>query len=239
MDVSTSGRWLERQIVALKRAETPRARWLKRRVQALMRAEVPVIPGVHRALWRGHVLGTNAYDFIARTLYYSPLFRARCEQVGARLLIYGGVPYIAGDLRIFVGDDCMIAGKTTLAAASRFDAPTLRLGNRTNIGYGVTISVAQSVTIGSFVRVANNVTIMDNPGHPLDAVARRSQPIKEEQAKPVVIGDDVWIGTGAVILPGVHIGNGAIVGAHAVVTRDVPAGGIVGGNPAKLLRTIS
>lgn len=55
--------------------------------------------------------------------------------------------------------------------------------------------------------------------------------------KPIVIGDNVWIATGATVLPGVHIGNGAIVGAMAVVSRDVPAGAVVAGNPAEIVRS--
>ena len=55
----------------------------------------------------------------------------------------------------------------------------------------------------------------------------------------MVIADDAWLGTNAVILPGVRVGNGAVVGAGAVVTKDVPANAIVVGNPARLLRTRS
>ena len=57
-----------------------------------------------------------------------------------------------------------------------------------------------------------------------------------QEARPVVIGDDVWIGGRVIILPGVTIGNGAILGAGAVVTHDVPSYAIVGGNPAKIIK---
>jgi maltose O-acetyltransferase len=68
--------------------------------------------------------------------------------------------------------------------------------------------------------------------HPLDAAERRKGP---EYAKPITIGADCWIGGGAIICPGVTIGDRAIVGAGAVVTKDVPADAIVGGNPARPL----
>lgn len=55
-------------------------------------------------------------------------------------------------------------------------------------------------------------------------------------SKPVVIGDDVWIGTGSIILPGVNIGNGSVISAGSVVTKSVPEMCLVGGNPAKVIR---
>ena len=66
--------------------------------------------------------------------------------------------------------------------------------------------------------------------HPLDPAHRRTG---LERARPVTIGRDVWVGGGAIILPGVSIGDGAVIGAGSVVTRDVPAGQTVVGNPAR------
>ncbi len=89
------------------------------------------------------------------------------------------------------------------------------------------------------VRIGNNVFIA--PGvhiytatHPLDAVLRRTQ----EFGKPVTIGSDVWIGGKAVICPGVTIGDRSVIGAGSVVTKDVPAGVVVAGNPAKIIRNL-
>lgn len=89
------------------------------------------------------------------------------------------------------------------------------------------------VKIGSHVLFGPAVQIY-SATHPLNAQQRR----QEEFAKPITIGDDCWIGGGAVICPGVTIGNRVVVAAGAVVTKDIPDDSLVGGNPAKLIRKI-
>jgi maltose O-acetyltransferase len=71
--------------------------------------------------------------------------------------------------------------------------------------------------------------------HPLNAALRR----REEFAKPIEIGSDCWIGGGAIILPGVKIGDRTVIGAGSVVTRDVPGGVVAAGNPCRVIREIS
>jgi maltose O-acetyltransferase len=85
------------------------------------------------------------------------------------------------------------------------------------------------VTIGDDVQIGPNVQLL-TPSHPLDAELRRA---KWESAAPITIGDNAWLGGGAVVLPGVTVGEDAVVGAGAVVTHDVPAGAVVVGNPAR------
>ncbi|NED55599.1 sugar O-acetyltransferase, partial [Micromonospora aurantiaca] len=71
------------------------------------------------------------------------------------------------------------------------------------------------------------------PTHPLDAEQRRA---KLEAAQPIVIEDNVWLGGGAIVLPGVTIGTNSVIGAGAVVTKDVPPNVVAVGNPAKVIR---
>ena len=149
------------------------------------------------------------------------------------------MPYLWGDLRIRIGERCMLNGHSSFVASKIFDAPTLTLGDRTNIGYGAVISVAKSVTIGSRVRIADGVFISDNPGHPLDAERRgRGDPVDPEQVKPVVIEDDAWLGSRVTVLPGVTIGRGAVIGTGSVVTKSVAPYTVVAGNPARVIRVL-
>jgi len=107
----------------------------------------------------------------------------------------------------------------------------------TFIGHLSDLRVSRSIRIGSHCLIAGGVSIADYDGHPLDAAQRRGEAtLPAADVRSVKIGDDVWIGQGAVILKGVEIGDRAIVGAHAVVIRDVPADAIVAGNPARLIR---
>ena len=109
---------------------------------------------------------------------------------------------------------------------------------------GAVFMCADRISIGRRVVVSYNVTIADSDFHPHDPSERKrdaiaNSPYGERQSRPqivsrpVVIGDDVWIGIGAIVLKGVNIGNGARIAAGAVVARDVLAGSTVAGNPAR------
>lgn len=90
------------------------------------------------------------------------------------------------------------------------------------------------ITIGEDVQVGPNVQLL-TPTHPLDPEPRRA---KWEAAKPITIGNNVWLGGGVIVLPGVTIGDNTVVGAGAVVARDLPANVVAVGNPARVTRQI-
>lgn len=110
----------------------------------------------------------------------------------------------------------------------------ITFGRRSFMNYGGIVLDVAPVTIGDEVLIATNVQIL-TATHPLDAARRRAW---WELAKPISIADGVWIGGGALILPGVSIGENAVVGAGAVVTRDVSANTVVVGNPARVVRQL-
>ncbi len=103
---------------------------------------------------------------------------------------------------------------------------------------GGSIIAEQSMMIGNRVTVGANSIIADTDFHPLDALARHNLPLDGATA-PIVIEDDVFIGMQSLILKGVTIGAGSIIGAGSVVTRDIPAGVIAAGNPARVIREIN
>lgn len=111
----------------------------------------------------------------------------------------------------------------------------ISLGENFYANVNLVILDCTKVTIGDNVFIAPNVHICC-AGHPLDA-ERRNKGL--EYAYPVTIEDNVWIGAGAQILPGVTVGQGSVIAAGAIVNRDVPAMTLVAGNPARVIRKIT
>ncbi|GHD65391.1 sugar O-acetyltransferase [Jeongeupia chitinilytica] len=111
---------------------------------------------------------------------------------------------------------------------------SIRIGAHSFLNAGVTFLDGTAITIGNNVLVGPNVQFY-GASHPIDHIARRDWVARW---KPITVEDDAWIGGNAVICQGVTIGARAIVGAGAVVLRDVPPDTIVGGNPARIIRHI-
>ncbi|WP_247595243.1 DapH/DapD/GlmU-related protein [Actinomyces procaprae] len=108
----------------------------------------------------------------------------------------------------------------------------IRVGRNVFINAGCCFQDQGGITIGDRVLIGHRVVL---------ATLNHAEPVAQRGTllpAPIAIGDDVWIGAGAVVCPGVSIGTGAIVAAGAVVTRDVPAGVVVGGVPARVLREV-
>ena len=108
------------------------------------------------------------------------------------------------------------------------------LGSNVYANFNLTLVDDTDIYIGDAVMIGPNVTIA-TAGHPVDPELRR----KVAQFNiPVRIGNNVWIGAGAVILPGVTIGDDSVIGAGSIVTKDIPAGVVAVGNPCRVLRPI-
>ncbi|MCQ2281530.1 MAG: acyltransferase [Bacteroidales bacterium] len=114
------------------------------------------------------------------------------------------------------------------------------------LGEGSTIESVNMVSIGKDTAIATNVTIIDNNTHPINPADRRYMRHTPHGSKerlniysanaPIIIGENVWIGTNARICKGVTIGDNAIIAANSVVTKNVPANAVAAGNPAKIVK---
>jgi acetyltransferase-like isoleucine patch superfamily enzyme len=163
---------------------------------------------------------------------------------GADLVTYG-VPIVqrTDGSRIQIGPRVVLCsdGRYTPIGVSRpVTLRTLRSGASIEIGAdsglsGAVICASSRVSIGERCLLGADCKILDTDFHPVHALQRRRLPESEAATAPISIGDDVFVGTGALILKGVTIGSGSVIAAEAVVTRDVPAGQIFAGNPAKFI----
>ena len=160
-------------------------------------------------------------DFYYKIAIHLPVSYARFGTVAMRARAYSASKFLN-----FVGKNVNIEKGAVITSA-------MEIGDRSGVGINATMH--GKVIIGKDVMMGPECIIYTQ-NHAFD---RTDIPMLEQgfsPEKPVVIGDDVWIGGRVTILPGVHIGNGAIIGAGAVVTKNVPDYAIVGGNPAKVIK---
>ncbi len=111
----------------------------------------------------------------------------------------------------------------------------ITIGARCFANFGLVALDVAAITIGDDVQIGPNVQLL-TPTHPLEPGPRRD---KWEAAQPIVIGDNVWLGGGAIVLPGVTIGENTVVGAGSVVTKDLPADVVAVGNPARVVKQLA
>jgi len=110
----------------------------------------------------------------------------------------------------------------------------IHIGARTFVNFNLVALDMATITIGDDVQIGPNVQLV-TATHPVDPQPRRA---KIEGCKPIAIGDNVWLGAGAIVCPGVSIGENTVIGAGAVVVRDQPANVVAVGNPARIVRRL-
>ena len=210
------------------------ARALKRRIESVeLRPPTPAV----KPLLYGYVAARDVHNYAMRLLVCQPFFRAYCKQCGPNLRTDGFIHWVEGQGDIIVGANCWFGGRSTFLFAARFsDCPTLMIGDNVKVGHDTTFVVGKRITVGNNVIISGSTSNFDSNSHPSDPVARRlRQPPRDDEVRPVTIGDDVWIGKHVLIFPGVQIGEGAIVSAGAVVRRHIPPRAVVAGNPAQIV----
>ena len=223
-----------------KRRESPLADAAFRCARALRSFSVPVVPGLHASLYAADRFARGAIATLARVLWTTPLFQSRLAAPAPRLFLYGGIPLVLGPVRMTFGPDCRVSGQTTITGrTSGAITPELVVGANCDIGWQTTIAVGRRIELGDNVRIAGRAFLAGYPGHPVDPAARAAGlPDTEDQIGDIVVENDVWLATGVTVLAGVRIGRGSIVAANSVVTRDLPAGVLAAGAPARVVRNL-
>lgn len=152
-------------------------------------------------------------------------------ECGRNLQSDGGLPFVDNQGTMQLGDDLVIRAPRHAIELHASPRARLSIGAGSYLNQGCTLAATQLIEIGERCLVGEFVAIHDTNFHPV-------QPGAPVKTAPVRIGNNVWIGHRAIILAGVNIGDHAVIGAGAVVTKDVPARTVVAGNPAKPIRTL-
>ncbi len=208
---------------SLARSEGRGATGLKALRRRVLSFSVPAPRAIVRpALWAFVALRAT-YHFLIRVFICEPLFKAYCTQYGSGLRTDCFVHWVRGPGHLVLGDRVVVDGKCGFSFAARYTAhPTMTVGDDTAIGNGCTFRVGKRITIGR------------------DPVSRLSGlPPPADEVKPIVIGDNVWIGARCIVYPGVNIGEGTVVGAGSVVMASVPPFTLVSGNPARRVASLA
>lgn len=181
----------------------------------------------------------NSYSFTKKILLAWWLIRTKAICANARIFRFPfdvrGRKYIDFGKGITTGVGCR------LEAFSETGDPTMIFGERVQLNDYVHICSMQKVSIGNDVLIAGKVYISDNSHGVYKGEKIHSNPeippIKREYfIAPVIIEDNVWIGEGVIVLPGVKVGKGAVIGAYSIINKDIPSNVIAAGQPAKVIK---
>ena len=183
------------------------------------------IEGVYRYLYTG---------------YYSHFLHA----IGKHSIIHPPLTNFHGGRYITIGEHCVIGENVELTAVDNYRgqtfAPEIRIGNGCTIRKGSHITAINKIIIGDNLLTGPYVLITDNSHgcgcYEEAGVRPHDRPLYSKGA--VVIGNNVWIGEKASIMPGVTIGDGVIIAANSVVTHDIPAYSVAAGSPAKVIKIL-
>lgn len=163
------------------------------------------------------------------------------NSIGEGSLVFSSI-YLKGGKHITIGNHTIINKNAVITAWEKYYeqklSPQIIIGNNCKFGEYLHLTCSNKITIGDNLLTGRWVTITDNSHGKLSEKSLIEAPaVREIYSKgPIIIGNNVWIGDKATILPGVRIGNGVVIAANSVVTKDVPENSLAAGNPAKIIK---
>lgn len=173
--------------------------------------------------------------------FFTLRFVHLCQSVGQNLAVKGPFRLINSG-SVHIGNSVIIdSSQERPVCIDVGNQAELTIGDQVYINEGVYISANISIKIGNRTLIASDVVIMDDDGHPVSSEGRHDYWPKvpaDRLGAPIIIEDNVWIGTRAMILKGVTIGQGSVIAAGAVVTRSIPVKVLAAGVPARVIREI-
>jgi acetyltransferase-like isoleucine patch superfamily enzyme len=147
-----------------------------------------------------------------------------------------------------IGDDVILMSSSRFCLSATLYAPckiqtilrssSIHIGDRVSLNGTSIVCRSTRIAIGSRTMIGPNVSIVDSPFHPIWPIGIRDHYPGSELDQPVEIGEDVWIGSQTVILPGSKIGSGSVIGAGSIVRGEIPANCLAAGAPARVIRQL-
>lgn len=189
-------------------------------------------------LWRLVDLVREIYYWIIATFWVTPLFKGLCKKVGKNFKAGTFLPYVVGSGHIIAGDNVRIFGKINFYFGGiRNETPKILIGDRTTIGHNISFDISGTLTIGEHCLIASETVFQDCSGHSIDADERSvGKKPESNDVKSITIGENVWIGKGAYILPGTTIGNNCVIAAKTIVGRRIPDNHLVSPAASKAIK---
>lgn len=195
---------------------------------------------------------SGALGFLLRRKAFRHLFQSVGEApiLGRHLVIRHGRSIVLGN-NVTVDDNCLLDGRGAGEAGVQLGddviinrncmvqakAGPISFGSRTTLGSNSVVVSLAGVHLGKAVMIAGGVYISAG-AYRIDAEGKAIMDQAAYSKGPITVGDNVWIGTGAILLDGITVGKGAVIGAGAVVNRDVPPRTVVAGVPARVIRSL-
>lgn len=180
-----------------------------------------------KASRRTYTIGQKVMSFF-RLIGKSQVERGRNSIIGRNVRFF-----LAENAVLKIGNNCVIDDSVRFILTK--PNPRVVLGDQVALSYGCVIAAKSEITIGDYSRIGVGVIIRDNT-HDYKKGTLLLQ--SDATIKPVTIGSNVWLCDRAVIFPGVTIGDNAVVSVNSVVIKDVPAGTVVAGQPARVIKEI-
>ena len=183
-----------------------------------------------------------------RNYFRSLWLKKQFKKIGTSVL-FQKVDFLKGANYILIGDNTFFEKHLYLSAWDSYETkessqsftPSIKIGSNCHFGAFNHITAINSIEIGDNLLTGKNVTITDNSHGSTELVDLLIEPVLRPLISkgPIKIGNNVWIGDKATILPNVTIGDGAVIAANAVVTKNVPAYAVAAGNPARIIKSIN
>ena len=180
--------------------------------------------------------------------YYKFFMKIFKIKYGKKLLLKGRpLIYNKKGANIIIGNNVVIKSSflsnliglySRTIILTRVPNAEIKIGNNVGIS-GATIYARNKIIIGNNTLIGGNTKIIDNDFHPLEIEYRNSNNIEKINSRPIIIGNDCFIGCNSIILKGTILGDGCVVGAGSVVAGIFPPNSVIAGNPAKIIKTIN